>query len=67
MLSDAGGGSGVWYGAGRTAPAYDSGTPIVLTPWPGRGGVWCACPPPVSEGSPEFGAVGTLAGLCLWC
>ena len=28
------------------APAYDSGTPTVLILWPGRGGVWCACPLP---------------------
>jgi hypothetical protein len=26
-----------------TVPTYDSGTPTVLTLWPGRGGVWCAC------------------------
>jgi len=31
VLSDAGGGQGVWYGAGCTAPAYESGTPMVLT------------------------------------
>jgi len=28
-----------------TAPTYDSSTPTVLTLWPGRGGVWCACLP----------------------
>jgi len=27
-----------------TAAAIDTTTPTVLTSWPGRGGVWCACP-----------------------
>ena len=30
-------------GGAVTAPAYDSGTPMVLTLWPGRRGVWWAC------------------------
>ena len=46
-----------------TAPTYDSGTPTVLTLWLGRGGVWCACPLPVSEEAPGFGEVGALVGV----
>ena len=48
-----------------TAPTYDSGTPTVLTLWLGRGGVWCACPLPVSEKAPGFGVVGALVGVVM--